>query len=311
VALTTHRITDGATGVDPDTEGSKESISDRIVIVTGAGTGIGRGIAIRLLREGYQCVLVGPVESHLQDTITEAAADETHGAVAVADIRSAGDRTSLLSLVDGLPGQVYGLVNNAGVAYSTALLDEAESDWHNTLTTNVVSSQMLSLLAADRMRELGRGRIVNIASIRGFRAMNNDDYGAWAPTASSDDRGPTRMTAYAASKAAIIQLSRDLAAAMGEWNITVNSVSPGLIRHESYDQHSLREERSKLGRDPLRQGLGQPLQPEVEMSLEKRIPLRRVGSVEDIAGPVAFLLSDDAAYVSGANLVVDGGWTVW
>jgi len=277
------------------------------VIVTGAGTGIGRGIAVRLLRDGYRCVLAGPVESHLEDTVSEAAVPRDRARITATDIRKADERKALFTDLHPL----YGLVNNAGVAFSSPLLDEQESDWHDTFATNVIATQLLSLTAIEHMRESGSGRIVNVASIRGMRAMNNADYGAWSPKVTPGGRGPTRMTAYATSKAAIIQLSKDLAAAAGEWNITVNSISPGLVRHQHYDERALHEERASLGRDPHRQGLGQPLQPETTSVLEQRIPLRRVGSVADIAGPVSFLLSDDAAYISGANLVVDGGWTVW
>ena len=119
------------------------------------------------------------------------------------------------------------------------------------------------------------------------------------------------MTAYATSKAAAIQMTRDLAAAVGPWGITVNAVSPGLVQHPSYDDEQLDRARTALGQDPRRAALGDRLAPEIVHLLAARTPLGRVGTVDDIAGPVSFLLSEDAAYVSGANLVVDGGMTVW
>ncbi len=102
------------------------------------------------------------------------------------------------------------------------------------------------------------------------------------------DRGPMREVAYAASKGAVKQLTRELAAAVGRWGITVNSVSPGMFPVEDA-----------------------PIDPAVRERLAQATPLGRVGRPEELAAAVRFLCSEEASFVTGADLVVDGGWSIW
>ncbi len=280
-----------------------EGDTDRVVIITGGGTGIGRAISRRLLVDGFRCVLAGPDEQLMHETVRLSEVDPSRATVVVADVRKSDDRDRLVACASELPGSLYGLVNNAGITLLAPLLDESVEDWRTTFETNVEASFFLSQKVFEVMRTRGEGRVVNIASVRGFIALDNRGYGPLIPPTSTGDRGPVRVTAYAASKGAAIQLTRDLATAVAPWGITVNCVSPGTVRHPDDEV----VEKRKRTTDPA---IAAAL-PTIDEQLASWVPLGRLGTVEDIAGPVRFLLSSDAAYITGANLVVDGGWTLW
>jgi NAD(P)-dependent dehydrogenase (short-subunit alcohol dehydrogenase family) len=281
--------------------------SERTVIVTGAGTHLGRGIALRLLRDGFRCVLAGPDRSLLKRTVKLSGEDSSRAVVVECDIRIAEDRGRLIAAAVEQPGKLFGLVNNAAVFRLVPLFEENPVHWRETLETNVEAAFFLSQLAIEVMRSQRQGRIVNIASMHGMVAVSSYGRGASLPETSDGDRGPVRCSAYATSKGALLQLTRELALAAGRWDITVNAVSPGAIppRNQSPDEVPVYPPYSwkpKLAGDDLKNILE---------AFALQVPLKRLGTVEDIAGPVRFLLSDDAAYITGANLVVDGGFTAW
>jgi len=287
--------------------------SQKTVIITGAGGHLGRAMAHRLLRDGFRCVLADKNEVGVAETLAQAGAGAAdRGASVVCDIRAKADRDRLVSFAAKLPGKLFGLVNNAGVGKLRPLLDESVEDWRETFETNVEAAFFLSQRAIEFMRPHGEGRVVNIASMHGIVGMNNLGHGARAPETSPGDRGPVRCSAYTTSKGGVIQMTRDLAAAVGRWGITVNAISPGQIPHSQ----NVRETRgdgpknsaAEKGKAP---GLGDRIDSEITTALGLQTPLQRVGRVEEIAGPVSFLLSDDATYITGANLVVDGGFTIW
>lgn len=292
---------------------SNPDLSKRTVIITGAGGGLGRGISHRLLLDGFRCVLADLNEAALQESIALAGADGVRGTTVVCDLRLVEDRRRLVAFAADQPGSLFGLVHSAGIAVADALLDETLTDWRKTLEINLEAAFFLAQQAFEHMRPQREGRVVNIASVYGVMGFNNQGYGARAPETTLGDRGPVRQSAYAASKGGLIQLTRDLAAAVGRWGITVNAVSPGSIPHASDAQdHQTDEAPGAIDEAPSKKpGLGDKVDPEILKALAAQVPLGRLGRVGEIAGPVRFLLSDDATYITGVNLVVDGGWSIW
>lgn len=183
----------------------------------------------------------------------------------------AGDPHALLAGWDRLDH----LVNAAGVALfddDGSFLETSEEVWETTLGVNLHALRRLTAAAVPLIRE-GRGRsIVHVASTAGVRGMDSP------------------LDAYQVSKAAVVSLSRSLALQLGPEGIRCNTVCPGAVLTPMIDHLY---ERS----------------PERRLDMESRTPLRRLGLPDDIAGAVAFLLSDDAAFVTATDLVVDGGWT--
>jgi NAD(P)-dependent dehydrogenase (short-subunit alcohol dehydrogenase family) len=295
---------------------SINDLSQKTVIVTGAGGHLGRAMAHRLLRDGFRCVLADKNEDNVARTLALAgAAGATLGVAVVCDIRVAEDRDRLIASVAKQPGTLFGLVNNAGTGKLRPLLDESVVDWRDTFETNLEAAFFLAQRAIESMRPQGEGRIINIASMHGIVGMNNLGHGARAPETSPGDRGPVRCSAYTTSKGGLIQLTRDLAAAVGRWGITVNAISPGQIPHfenpPGDNGTATKGGGGPAGTSGKTAGLGDTLDAEIVKALGLQTPLQRVGRVEEIAGPVRFLLSADATYITGANLVVDGGFTIW
>lgn len=295
-----------------ESDSSTRRNSTRTVIVTGAGSGLGRGITVRLLREGYRCIVAGLGKIGLEGTLDLAGVDGGRGVVVECDVRLEEDRERLLRCAAEQPGHVFGLINNAGVSRANPLLDESVSDWRDTLETNLEAAFFLSQGVFELMRPHGEGRVVNIGSIYGVLGVKNRMYGARGPERTPGDRGPMYQPAYAASKGGLIQLTRSLAAAVGRWGITVNAVSPGVV---PWANHEPAMKAEAVPSAPVggskKPGLGDLIPAEILEAIVDEVPLQRLGRVADIAGPVRFLLSEDAAYITGVNLLVDGGFTIW
>ncbi|MDB5461323.1 MAG: hypothetical protein JWO72_3064 [Caulobacteraceae bacterium] len=255
-----------------------------VIVVTGAGSGIGRAIARRLARGGDHCLLVGRRTEQLHETQRTIVDDGGAATSLSADVTSADDRKSIYAAAETVGLPLRGLVNNAGGAKPTRLFAQDEQIWREAIALNVEAAALLSGEAIRRMSGRG-GSIVNIASVYGQVALRSAYY-AWLETAGPD--GPVRPLPYAASKGALRMLSRELAVAAAPLKVRVNTVSPGMIEVERHD-----------------------FKPEDRQTFSDATPLGRMGRPDDIAGAVAFLLSDEAAFITGAEIVVDGGWTIW
>jgi NAD(P)-dependent dehydrogenase (short-subunit alcohol dehydrogenase family) len=260
--------------------------SERVAIVTGAGTGIGQAIALALAEAGRRVVIVGRRAEPLQDTLARSSTPDLIVAMP-GDITSADDRARVVGEVVARFGRIDILVNNAGVSSIEPLLDSSEPEWRRVMATNVDAAFFMAQAALPAMRDRQWGRIVNIGSVYGALALNPALYDTFA-----DDpkRGPDRQPAYHTSKGAILNLTRDLAAAVAKWKVTVNTVSPGMIVTD--------QSRGLLSEDVTRK-------------LCAMTPLGRFGEPKEIAYAVRFLASDEAAFITGEELRVDGGWTIW
>ena len=259
---------------------------ERVAIVTGAGTGIGQAIAVELAKAGIRCVIVGRRREPLGDTV--ALAPEPGRIVAVAaDITSAEDRQRVVAETTRTLGRIDILVNNAGISSIAPLLKSDEAAWRRVMATNVDAAFFMAQGVLPSMRDRRWGRIINIGSVYGVLALNPALYNSFPD---DPELGPTRQPAYHTSKGAILNLTRDLAVAAAKWRVTVNTVSPGMIITD--------QSRGLLSED-------------VKQRLCDMTPLGRFGEPAEIAHAVRFLASDQAAFITGQEIRVDGGWTIW
>ena len=231
------------------------------IVVTGAGHGIGAEIARQAAAGGYR-VGVLDINAETADQIAQSLSD------ALPLVASSTDSAAVEAALDAF-GTPDAWVNNAGIVRFTPLVDHDEDDWRAVVDVNLNGPFVCGRAVARRMIAEGRqGSIVNIASINGIAPGPNS--GAYSPT-----------------KAAVIQLTRQMAIEWGPAGIRVNSVAPGIIDD----------------------GMSAPVlaDPEVRATRSERTPSRRLGTADDIAKAALWLCSDDAEYVNGHNLVVDGG----
>ena len=245
-------------------------LRNKVALVTGASRGLGRAIALGLAAEGAK---VGVNYQSSADR-AEAAVEEIRGtcgveAVAVqADVGVEADVVAMFDQIESTLGSVDVLVNNAGVAPASPTAETSVEEWTHTFQTNVTGTFLCSREMVRRLLAAERvGRIVNISSQAAFRGSRSG------------------KTAYDASKGAIISFTISLALEMAGHGIAVNCVAPGLMYTEMLAA-VIDANREKY---------------------ESRVPLHRIGSVQEIANAVVFLASDRASYMTGATVDVSGG----
>ena len=267
---------------------TQASSHKRVAIITGGGSGIGRAIVEEFARNGIDLVNAGRRADALEETCRLLSDAPSRIVPVVADITNAEDRERLVNLCVEQFGTVDVLVNNAGATATAALADYSVKDWRTVFETNVEANFFLSQAVAPIMRDHGGGRIVNIGSVYGSLGLNNTYYGARLPWVTEGNHGPVREVAYSASKGALLQLTRELATALGQWNITVNTVTPGMIPVAAI-----------------------PMAEDIRERLSAMTPLGRVGLSSEIAPAVLFLAGPGASFITGAELKIDGGWSIW
>jgi 3-oxoacyl-[acyl-carrier protein] reductase len=241
----------------------------RTALVTGSTRGIGRAIALRLAQDGYGVVL-----NHASDNGAEEACGEIRRAGGTvhavrADVSEPDECRRLVRSAYGAVGPLDVLVNNVGPFLERPLIETSDDDWRLMQDGNLGSAFYCCREALPAMRERGRGAIVNVGALNAevSPGMTHE-----AP-------------AYFVAKTALMMMTRTLARSEGAYGIRVNAVSPGFIETESYQDWSDDEQRR----------------------WRSLIPLGRFGRPEEVADAVSFLVSERAAYVSGAILTVHGG----
>jgi len=246
------------------------SLNGRVALITGAGQGIGKAIALRLARHGATLALNSLRPENAIQTAEEVAALGIPTLVVPGDVSVGDNVEAIVAAVVAKFGRLDILVNNAGITRDQILVRMSDEQWEDVLAVNL-RSVFLCCRAAVRLMLKGKwGRIISLASVTGLI-------------------GNTGQTNYAATKAGIMGFTRSLAHEVGRHGITVNAIAPGFIETEMTARIP-----DKFRQETL-----------------ARIPVGYLGAAEDVAAACAFLASDDARYITGHVLTVDGGMTCY
>jgi len=243
-------------------------LAGKAAIVTGSGKGIGKGIAVRLGKEGMKVVINARSTTDVEQVTQELRSLGITALAIPGDISKPGDIQRLIDDTVNAFGSIDLLVNNAANLHRVPFFDVTEEMFTNELDTNVKAPYLLSYKAAQIMRNAGKGSIVHISSVGGLRAHNPG-------------------LPYDATKGALDAMTRVMGIELAQYGIRVNGIAPGAI----YTEHR------------------RPLDDPRMVEYAKRIPSNRLGLPLEIGATVAFLASDDADYIIGQTIYVDGGIT--
>ncbi|KAA9164946.1 SDR family oxidoreductase [Amycolatopsis acidicola] len=266
---------------DPNEEGSA-----KLAVITGGGRGIGRAVTERLIQDKWACLIVGLEEEDLRDTAAHVTSLGGTCVDHVCDIAEEAGRASIARHVEELGTPLKLLVNCAAQCTPMPVFGQSQEAWITEVSTNLISASLLAGWAIENMHRNRAGVVINVGSIYGSLGLNNTFYPGVYPD--EGQPGPLRAPAYHATKGGIAALTRELAVAAGKWNIRINTVSPGMIRTAE-----------------------RPIPAEQTRLLESATPLARLGTPAEVAAVINFLASDEASFVTGAEWIVDGGWSVW
>ena len=245
-------------------------LKGKVAVITGASRGLGKAMAVALAEEGARVALVSRSENDLDRVADEIAAAGGDAAVFVADVASDQQVRQTGARIIARFGTVNILINNAGLAVRKPVTELTADEWRAVMDTNVSSAFLLCHTLVPYMKGQGYGRILNIASTMASVSLPN-------------------RTAYSASKSALLGFTRSLAQELAADRITVNTISPGLFATE----------------------LARPIteNPEMLSQFLPNIPLNRLGNPEEVGQLAVYLCSEAAGYITGADILIDGGWT--
>ena len=245
------------------------SLEGRVAVVIGGTSGIGRAISLGLAEAGADVVSTGRREQQVHEVAAEIEARGQRTLRQSTDLKSRAQLEDLMANTVAALGAVDILINCAGKIKRTPTLTQDEAEWQDILDTNLTGTLRACQVFGRRMIEQGYGRIVNIASLNSFVALNE-------------------VAAYAASKAAIVSLTRSLAVEWSKHGVVVNAIAPGVFRT------ALNAE--LLDSTPRGQ------------ELRMRTPMGRFGKTEELVGAAIYLASEAASFTSGQTIIVDGGF---
>lgn len=249
--------------------GNVKDLEGRVALVTGAGAGIGQAIALEWARRGGIVIASDLAMESVNGTL-QAIAGDLHRGLTINVADPESIRIGFGQALQWYDG-LDALFNVVGVNLPRNVEEIDEEDWGRLIDTNLTSVYRCSRLAIPALRKRGGGAIVNVASIAGVMAEN-------------------RCSAYSASKGGVVLLTRNMGMDFAKDNIRVNAVCPGATLTPRIDSYMA-------------------AQPEHRREMEEMCPMRRFAQPVEIARPAVFLASDDASYITGASLVVDGGLT--
>jgi 3-oxoacyl-[acyl-carrier protein] reductase len=246
---------------------SAERLANKVAVIIGASKGIGKGIAEVFATHGAKVVLVSRAEKPLIELAEHIRSQGGEASIVVADVSSEDDMQKMVAEVLNKYSRIDILIQNAGIYPFSRIENMSSHDWHTVMNTNLNGTFYAVKACLPTMKKQNYGRIVLTSSISGPRV------------------GLPGASHYTASKAGINGFMKTIAIELAKYNITVNAVEPGNIISEGFEE---------LGEDHLKK-------------MTKAIPLGRLGTPEEVAYAHLFLASDEARYITGQSIVVDGG----
>jgi len=248
-----------------------KTLTDKTALITGASKGLGKAMAVALAEAGASVALVSRDQPKLDEVAAQIRAGGGRAEVFAADV---ADEAQVARVRDQFAakfgGKLHILVNNAGINIRKSVTDFTLAEWNSVMNTNMTSAFLMCRAFVPMMRGQGYGRIINMTSIMAHVAL------------------PGR-TAYSASKTALLGFTRALALELAAERITVNGISPGVFGTEM--------------NIPLMQN------PELSAQFLAKIPMNRWGKPEEIGKLAVYLCSEDASFITGTDVLIDGGWT--
>jgi 2-deoxy-D-gluconate 3-dehydrogenase len=249
-------------------------LSGKVAVVTGGNGGIGRQIALGLATAGAKVAILARNEQRNRDTLAELRAPGNPAMALKLDVARRADLKPALASIERELGPIDILVNNAAFAVLKNLLEHTEEDWDSVIETDLTACFLLSKYAAQSMVQRRAGKIINVASVGGYK-------------------GTPIYPSYGVSKGGLLQLTRCLAIELAPYNIQVNSLAPGWTTTDMTDW---------IRNDPQYAA--------VKQEMITRTPAGRFAEPEEMAGAAVFLASHASDFVTGADLIVDGGFFI-
>lgn len=246
-----------------------KALDSKVVLVTGAATGIGKAIALELGRRGASVVVNYIGSGDPANQVVNSIKQENGSAVMIeADVSKSADVSRMIQQTVSQFGGLDVLINNAGIEKESPFLEKTEEEWDRVIAVDLKGPFLCSQMAAREMAKRGRGTIINISSVH-------------------EDLPFPGYAAYCAAKGGLRMLCRDLALELAPHHINIINVAPGAID-------------TPINKATLSD-------PEKKLALRREIPLGRVGEPSEVAKLVCYLASDDASYITGTTVVIDGG----
>ncbi|MEL3972700.1 glucose 1-dehydrogenase [Rossellomorea oryzaecorticis] len=247
------------------------SLNNKTAVITGAGRGIGRALSIGLAEAGADVVLLSRTKADLEETAASIHALGRNAYIVPTDVTSREEIQEAVRYIEKQGLTIDILINNAGMNIRSNAFEVTDEEWKTIMDTNLKSAFMMSQEIGNHMKENRKGKIINIASVAGHVALRTG-------------------VVYAATKAAMIQMTKVLAFEWGTYNINVNSIGPWYFK-------------TPLTKELLKNK-------EYVDDILAVTPLKRIGELDELVGPAVFLSSDAGNYVTGQTLFVDGGMTI-